>query len=87
MPASYIRCATERHMGEGDAGLLMQGCLPGCAQTLLERYEQQVQTIYLDPPFNTGKRFEMKARVGERGYKTGSPALSLPAYDDRWESR
>ena len=87
MPASYIRCATERHMGEGDAGLLVQGSLPGCAQTLLDRYEQQVQTIYLDPPFNTGKCFEMKARVGERGYKTGSPALSLPAYDDRWESR
>ena len=87
MPASYIRCTTERHMGEGDAGTLMQGSLPGCAQTLLDRYAQQVQTIYLDPPFNTGKCFEMKARVGEKGYKTGSPSLSLPAYDDRWESR
>ena len=57
MPASYIRCTTERHMGEGDAGTLMQGSLPGCAQTLLDRYAQQVQTIYLDPPFNTGKCF------------------------------
>ena len=87
MSAQYIRCTTERHMGEGDAGTLIQGSLPQCAPSLLSRYEQQVQTIYLDPPFNTGKRFEMKARVGERGYRTGSPSLSLPAYDDRWESR
>ena len=26
-------------------------------------------------------------RVGEKGYKTGSPTVSLDAYDDRWESR
>ena len=87
MSAQYICCATERHMGEGDAGTLIQGGLPACAGALVSRYEQQVQTIYLDPPFNTGKCFEMKARVGEKGYKTGSPSLSLPAYDDRWESR
>ena len=29
----------------------------------------------------------MKARIGEKGYKTGSPSLSLPAYDDRWPDR
>jgi len=87
MPARYIRCATQRHMGEGDAGTLILGKLPEASQALLARYGQQVQTIYLDPPFNTGKSFEMKARVGEAGYKTGSPALSLPAYEDRWESR
>ena len=46
-----------------------------------------MQTIYLDPPFNTGKQFDMKARIGEKGYKTGSPSLSLPAYDDRWPDR
>ena len=43
--------------------------------------------VYLDPPFNTGKQFEMKVRIGEKGYKDGSPTLSLPAYDDRWESK
>ena len=57
MSAQYICCATERHMGEGDAGTLIQGGLPACAGALVSRYEQQVQTIYLDPPFNTGKCF------------------------------
>ena len=68
-------------------GLLVQGRLPEAGQALLPRFGGAVQTVYLDPPFNTGKRFEMKARIGERGYKTGSPALTLPAYDDCWESR
>ena len=67
MSAQYICCATERHMGEGDAGTLIQGGLPACAGALVSRYEQQMQTIYLDPPFSTGKCFEMKARAENAG--------------------
>ena len=87
MAATYIRCTSERHRMKESAGTLIQGSLPQDGEALLSRFAGTVQTVYLDPPFNTGKRFEMKARVGERGYKTGSPALSLPAYDDRWEDR
>ena len=87
MPAQYICCTTQHHLGENDAGTLIQGRLADTAQALLARYGQQVQAIYLDPPFNTGKRFDMKVRIGEKGYKTGSPALQLPAYEDQWESR
>lgn len=29
----------------------------------------------------------MKVRIGEGGYKNGSPSLNLPAYDDRWPDR
>ncbi|MBQ7784730.1 MAG: site-specific DNA-methyltransferase [Clostridia bacterium] len=87
MAATYICCAQERHSGKESMGTLIQGTLPGIGQELLERYAGKVQMVYLDPPFNTGKRFEMKARIGEKGYKTGAPFLSLPAYDDRWESR
>ena len=87
MSAQYIRCTTQRHTGEWDAGTLIQGRLPEEGQALLARYGGQVQMVYLDPPFNTSKKFDMKVRVGEKGYKTGSPALSLSAYDDRWESR
>lgn len=85
--ARYIRCAAERHISKESMGTMIQGTLPDCAAELLERYAQSVQMVYLDPPFNTGKRFDMKARIGERGYKTGSPSLSLPAYDDHWESK
>ena len=87
MGATYIRCAAERCPGRTSAGLLMQATLPDCAEALLSRYAGTVQTVYLDPPFNTGKQFEMKMRIGEKGYKTGSPALRLPAYDDRWPDR
>jgi len=87
MSAQYICCTTQRHSGEWDAGTLIQGRLPEAGQELLARYGGQVQMIYLDPPFNTGKRFDMKVRVGEKGYKTGAASLALNAYDDRWESR
>ncbi len=86
MAATYIRCASERHLTRESAGTLIQGVLPQDGQALLSRFGGSVQTVYLDPPFNTGKRFEMRARVGERGYRTGAPALALPAYDDRYES-
>ena len=87
MGATYIRCAAERHLGKESMGVLKQASMPLCREELLARYEGQVQMVYLDPPFNTGKQFEMKVRIGEKGYKNGSPTLSLPAYDDRWESK
>ena len=87
MAATYIRCGSERHLMKESIGTLVQGRLPEDGQALLSRFGGEVQTVYLDPPFNTGKRFEMKMRIGERGYKTGSPAMALPAYDDCWESR
>ena len=87
MCATYIRCGAERHLGRESQGVLKLAALPACREELLARYAGTVQTVYLDPPFNTGKRFEMKARIGEKGYKDGTPTLSLPAYDDRWESR
>ncbi len=87
MPCTYIHCAAERHACRESRGTLIQAKMPEDGQKLLARFKGQVQTIYLDPPFNTGKQFEMKARVGEKGYRTGSPSLNLPAYDDRWEDR
>ena len=87
MGATYICCAEERHLGRESMGVLKQAKVPLCREELLARYAGQVQMVYLDPPFNTGKQFEMKVRIGEKGYKDGNPSLSLPAYDDRWESK
>lgn len=87
MGATYIHCGAERHLGRESMGMVMQRALPACAEELRARYAGAVQTVYLDPPFNTGKRFEMKARIGEKGYRTGSPTLSLPAYEDLWPDR
>lgn len=87
MAATYIRCRAEHHLGKESAGTLMLGDVAACAPMLRERYAGKVQTIYLDPPFFTGKRFDMKVRIGEKGYKTGSPSLTLTAYEDKWDSR
>ena len=87
MCATYIRCGAERHLGRESMGVLKHAQLHACREELLARYAGAVQTVYLDPPFNTGKRFDMKVRIGEKGYRTGAPTMSLPAYDDRWESR
>ncbi len=87
MGATYIRCRAERHLGKESAGTLMLGDVAQLSDTLRERYAGKVQTIYLDPPFFTGKRFDMKVRIGEKGYKTGSPSLTLAAYEDKWDSR
>ena len=76
MSAQYIRCGTQCHAGDFDAGTLIQGRLPEDGQALLARFGGQVQMVYLDPPFNTGKKFDMKVRVGEKGYKTGSPTMT-----------
>ena len=87
MCATYICCGAERHLGRESMGVLKQAQLSACKEELLARYAGAVQTMYLDPPFNTGKQFDMKVRIGEKGYKDGSPSMTLPAYDDRWESR
>lgn len=87
MAATYIHCTAERHLSKESRGTLMQGVLPDCAGELAARFGGSVQMVYLDPPFGTGKQFDMKVRVGEAGYKTGSLSLQLTAYDDRWESR
>ena len=87
MAATYIRCASEKHISKESIGTLIQGTLTDCADALLERYAGQVQMVYLDPPFGTGKRFDMKVRIGEKGYRTGSPSIPVLAYDDRWPDR
>ena len=79
MPCTYISCVAERHMGRESMGTLIQAKMPEEGEILLSRFGGQVQTIYLDPPFNTGKQFDMKVRIGEGGYKNGSPSLNLPA--------
>lgn len=87
MTAKYIRCTRQCQFGRESIGTLFEGVMPESGDALLEDYAEQVQMVYLDPPFGTGKRFEMKVRVGEAGYRKGSPTISLPAYDDRWPDR
>ena len=84
MRLEKIECEREIHGSGAQRGVIWMRPMPECAQALLRDYAGQVQCIYIDPPFNTGKRFEMHMRVGERGYLTGKPSIRLEAYDDRY---
>lgn len=77
-------CRKEVHDGEGHGGTLLRGDIRRLRDELLARYAGKVQTIYLDPPFNTGKSFVLRQRVGEEGWETGKPIIELPAYNDKW---
>ena len=76
-------CQTEKIMRPGVEGRLIlgDGTLPPA------EYKGKVQCVYLDPPFNTGKRFTCRMRVGESEYASGTGSLNLTAYDDRFPDR
>ncbi|HIT70235.1 MAG TPA: site-specific DNA-methyltransferase [Candidatus Aphodomonas merdavium] len=77
-------CLTETFFGKGPGGTLMLGDFRQRAEELVHRFEGTVQTVYLDPPFNTGKEFVLRQRCGEAGWRDGKPVLQLPAYSDAW---
>lgn len=79
-----IHCEREVH-GKGAAGVLYFSRMPDGASQLRSKYAGQVQTVYIDPPFNTGKRFDMRQRIGDEGFRTGKPNMRILAYDDKWE--
>ena len=76
-------CRTERIMRPGVEGRLILG--DGANPP--ERYRGQAQCVYIDPPFNTGRRFIHRARVGEKDYASGIGTLDLTAYEDRFADR
>ncbi len=72
-------CLSEIHESDGARGELLLG---DAAIADLSAYAGKAQCVYFDPPFFTGDRFLLNMRVGEEGWKTGKPALSLPAFSD-----
>lgn len=71
-PAYRARSSGEFHLGD------VRALLP----ELEEAYAGQIKMFYLDPPYQTGDRFEMRVRVGERDWRSGKGSLTLPAYRD-----
>lgn len=71
--------------GSGENLLL---CADGTAALpQLKAYKGKVQCVYLDPPFMTGGKFTRRRRYGAKGWRTGSPAPTYPAYEDKYRSR
>jgi len=52
----------------------------------LSDFYGQVQCVYLDPPFMTGEKFQRKRACGEADWKRGTMSLTLPAYEDQFDS-
>ncbi|MBR3928280.1 MAG: site-specific DNA-methyltransferase [Clostridia bacterium] len=76
----------QRELSRAEEGSLVNefhlGDAAAIAKALKEQYAGKVSLIYLDPPFQTGKRFEVRARVGESEWKTGRGSLVLEGYND-----
>ena len=53
----------------------------------LEAFQEQVQAVYIDPPFLTGERLSRKHAFGEEDWAKGRTSLSLEGFSDRFESR
>ena len=75
-----VACARSQWMGMAAESLLLQADVHEAAARLLPAYAGTVQTVYLDPPFHTGKRYEMRIAAGGK-------TLAATAYEDRFDSR
>ena len=87
MDLAPVACGGTRWLGAAPRGTLIRGELPGCAERLLAGRKGRVQTVYLDPPFNTGKVFEAHLPAGAADWKAGRGSVAAEAYDDRWPDR
>lgn len=80
-----LRCvsvSTEETMGAGPGGEYYLGDALSLLPEIMEKYEGQVQCIYLDPPFLTGQTFRMSVRVGEMDWKNMSGSVHVPTFQD-----
>jgi DNA modification methylase len=69
-----IFCTSERH-ASGGPGEFILARAEDALESLLERYRERVQVVYLDPPFGTGDVFHSKIGAGHT-------TLTLPTYED-----
>lgn len=72
----------EAQAGREPAGEMRLGDARTLMPDLIAQYGGRVRLIYLDPPFRTGDAFQMRARVGEKEWRTGCGTLVQPAYSD-----
>ena len=85
MRAQAAAVSRERYEGKGPRGRFYGGDTLLLMDELLRRYAGEVKLIYMDPPFLTGERFIMRARVGAADWRAGKGSLSLPAFSDDME--
>lgn len=70
-----VFCSEELHAAGGDGSFILAKA-EDALDSLLDRYENSVRLIYLDPPFRTGESFKMK--IGK-----GKQAQTVVLYEDK----
>ena len=84
MRAQAAAVSRERYEGKGPRGRFYGGDTLLLMDELLRRYAGEVKLIYMDPPFLTGERFIMRARVGAADWKTGKARFRCPPSATIW---
>ncbi len=74
---SATNCYGEQ-LGRGTHNLFILGDAIANLPRLIESYAGLIQTIYLDPPFQTGSRFTLRLQLS--GHK--QTPVAIPSYDD-----
>lgn len=82
MRLDSVTVGRERYEGKGAGGVFYQGDTSLLMEDLIREYAGEVKLIYMDPPFLTGEKFVMRARVGAADWKAGKGSLVLPAFAD-----
>ena len=85
MRAEAVAVSRERYEGKGPQGRFYQGDTLLLLDELAREYAKEVKLVYMDPPFLTGERFVMRARVGAADWKAGKGSMVLPAFSDAME--
>ncbi|MBQ9409242.1 MAG: site-specific DNA-methyltransferase [Clostridia bacterium] len=76
----HIYCEIMR--GEGESRLYIDDAAERM-EKLCAIMPGSVSLIYMDPPFRTGKEFEIKLRRPTGGQRSGEAEISLPAYSNK----
>ncbi len=82
MQLQRVNVEREEQTGKGPGGEMRIGDVRALLPGLIEQYAGQVQVVYIDPPFRTGQTFSMRARVGEKEWKSGAGTLVQNIYSD-----
>lgn len=77
---------TVQQIGRGpDPDRILHGDNLDALDALLETHAEQVDLIYIDPPFSTGGQFQVATRVGLGESRKAPPEIRAPAYSDRFD--
>ncbi|MGH1339914.1 MAG: DNA methyltransferase [Nannocystales bacterium] len=77
---------TVQQIGRGsEPDRVLHGDNLDALDALVQTHAQQVDLIYIDPPFSTGGQFQVATRVGKGESRKAPPEIRAPAYSDRFD--